>query len=85
MRTTAFILAFAMVLSASNCSSQTENRLERMADHFESTMEDFEDSMELLEDMMDELGDYFADRDVTFNCDDYSYVVKGKNRLNLLG
>ncbi len=78
MKTTAIILAFAMALSASNCSSQTENRIERMADHFESTMEDFEDSMELLEDMMDELGDYFADHAVTFNCDNYSYVTSSK-------
>ncbi len=67
-----------MALSASECSSQTEDRIERMADHFESTMEDFEDSMEVLEDMMEDLGDYFADHDVTFNCDNYSYVVKGK-------
>lgn len=68
MKTTAIILAFVMVLSASECSSQTEDRIERMADHFESTMED--------------LGDYYyyADRDVTFNCNDYSYsyVAKGK-------
>ena len=78
MKTTAIILAFAMALSASECSSQTEDRIERMADHFESTMEDFEDSMEVLEDMMEDFGDYFADHDVTFNCDNYSYVVKGK-------
>lgn len=78
MKTTAIILAFAIALSASDCSSQTESRIEHMADHFETTMEAFEDSMEELEDMMEDIGDYFADHAVTFDCDNYSYVTNGK-------